>query len=93
MYCAGAGLSEGRVDTFLGRAACLAAGLLSKTDDGPLAGLDDVLPDAMLAMARVKSGYRPSPRRVWSASQDVDPGHDWEDELVTMDKWEAHRTA
>ena len=71
MYCKGAGLSEGRVNAVLGRPACLAAGLLSATLDGPPAGWEDVLPDAMLAMARGQSRYRPSPRRVLSASQNI----------------------
>ena len=77
----------------MGRIVGLAAGLLSKIDDGPSVGWDDVLLDVMLAMARGQSGYRPSLCRVWSASQDIDPDHDWEDELVNVDKREAHRTA
>ena len=59
VYCAGAGLSEGRVDAVLGRIACLAAGLWSTTGDGPPAGWEDVLPDALMAMARVQSSYTP----------------------------------
>ena len=86
VYCAGAGLSEGRVDALWGRTACWAAGLLSATDAGPPAAWEGVLNDAMLAMARGQSGYRPSPRRVWSESQDIDPDHDWDDELVKMDE-------
>ena len=61
--------SEGWVDAVLGQTACLAAGLLNTTDDGPPAGWEDVLPDAMLAMARGQSGYIPVLRSVWSAIQ------------------------
>ena len=53
----GGGLSEGRVEAVLGRAACLAAGLVGTTDAGPPAGWEDVLPDARLAMACGQSGY------------------------------------
>ena len=77
---------KGRVDAVWGRIACLAAGLVSATDAGPPAGWEDVLPDALLAMARGQSRYRPSPGRVWSASQDRDTDHDWADEMVKTDE-------
>jgi len=57
-YCTGAGLSKGRVEAVLGRADCLDAGV-STTDAGPPAGWEDVLPDALLGMARGQSGSIP----------------------------------
>ena len=57
MYCTGVGLSEGRADAVLEWTVGLAAGLLSTTDVGPPSGWEDVLPDALLAMALGQSGY------------------------------------